>query len=215
MASKITHFTIVSGGPVYDEAFLKTNIDLSSFIIGADSGYLKLQKAGIRIDAIVADFDSAEKPALDCEMLVFPVEKDATDTFNAVKIAVERGAQSITVFFALGGRFDHSYSNLLCLAYCKAYGVDCVLLDTQNRVSLITDKKVIQKDYNAFSLFAFLEDCKGVSIKGAYYTAGFFHRDTLDIKMSDQFAQSNYVTEDVCEISVEKGTLLLIESNDL
>jgi thiamine pyrophosphokinase len=73
---------------------------------------------------------------------------------------------------------------------------------------------VIKKEYDNFSLFAYLEDCKGVRIKGAYYTAGFYDLDSLDINQGDQFAQSNFVSDDECEISLEKGTLLLVESND-
>lgn len=206
--------TIVSGSPINDTLFLKEKLDSDSFIIAADSGYRKLLDADIRIDCIVADFDSSTKPDIPCEMITFPIEKDATDTFNAVKLAVSRGYREIEIFFALGGRFDHSYANLLCLEYCRQHGVKCTLLDAQNRVSLIEDKTTVNRDYQAFSLFAFLRDCRGVTIKGAYYTAGFFGKEELDIGLADQFGQSNFVTDDVCEITVKEGTLLLIESND-
>ncbi len=206
--------SIVTGAPVSDTDFLKEHLDTGSFIIAADSGYRKLLEAGIRIDAIVADFDSAEKPDINCEIITFPIEKDATDTFNAVKLAVGRGFKEIEIFFALGGRFDHSYANVLCLAYARQHGVKCTLLDRQNRISLIEKSATVNRDYQAFSLFAFLGDCKGVSIKGAYYTAGFFGRDKLDIAVSDQFGQSNFVSEETAEITVDDGVLLLIESND-
>ena len=51
-------------------------------------------------------------------------------------------------------------------------------------------------------------------IKGAYYTAGFYGKDSLNINQSDQFAQSNFVSENYAEITLDSGTLLLIESND-
>ena len=137
MAKEVKRCTVVSGAPVNDCEFLKENINTDSFIIAADSGYKRLVEAGLRIDCIIADFDSSKKPELDCEIIEFSCEKEFTDTFNAVRLAVERGYNDITVFFALGGRFDHSYSNLLCLAYCNENGVKCTLFDRNNRVSLI------------------------------------------------------------------------------
>ena len=214
MADKIRKCTIVSGAPSDNIGFLKQRIDRDSFIIAADSGYKKLLKAGIKPDAIVADFDSSNKPDIDCEIITFPIEKAQTDTFNSIIFANERGFNDITVFFALGGRFDHSYSNILCLDYCKKNNISCVLVDDKNRASLITDSKIIKKDYRFFSLFAFLEKCRGVRIKGAHYDQSFYNLDKMDIELFDQFAQSNYIEDEICEISVEEGTLLLIESND-
>ncbi|MBQ7740630.1 MAG: thiamine diphosphokinase [Eubacterium sp.] len=215
MAKEVKRCTVVSGAPVNDCEFLKENINTDSFIIAADSGYKRLVEAGLRIDCIIADFDSSKKPELDCEIIEFSCEKEFTDTFNAVRLAVERGYNDITVFFALGGRFDHSYSNLLCLAYCNENGVKCTLFDRNNRVSLINSYHKFKKDYESFSLFAFMGECRGVSIKGAYYTAGWYNKDKLDFKISSQFAQSNFITDEYCEISVENGTLLLIEANDV
>jgi len=212
--AEIKKCTIVSGAPNGDIDFLKENIDLNSYIIAADSGYLKLQKAGITPDCIVADFDSSDKPDLPCEIITFPVEKSFTDTFNSIITAKEKGFNDITVFFAIGSRFDHSYSNVLCLDYCRKNGIKCSIVDDNNRISLITEKAVIKRDYDNFSLFAFLEPCKGVKIKGAHYDQSFYNLDKLDINLYDQFGQSNFVEGDECIITLESGTLLLIESND-
>lgn len=214
MAEEVKKCTIVSGSPEYDISYLKENIDFSSYIIAADSGYLRLDEAGVKYDLIIADFDSSNMPDTDAEIKTFPVEKSATDTFNAVKYAVDKGFNDITVFFALGGRFDHSYSNILCLDYCRRQGVKCVLLNKDCRASLICDKAIIYKDYDWFSLFAFLEPCKGVRIQGAKYTPDFYGKESIDFEPGDQFGQSNFVNDDQCEISVEKGTLLLIECNN-
>ncbi|MBR4241175.1 MAG: thiamine diphosphokinase [Eubacterium sp.] len=214
MADEIKKCTIVSGAPNDNIEFLKNHINRNSFIIAADSGYEKLLKACITPDAIVADFDSSNKPDIDCEIITFPIEKAFSDTFNSIRYAKEKGFNDITVFFAIGNRFDHSYSNVLCLDYCRKNKINCTIVDDKNRISLITDKKIFKKEYNFFSLFAFLEPCKGVKIKGAHYSEKFFNLESLDIGVSDQFAQSNHIEDDECEISLEKGTLLLIESND-
>lgn len=213
MADK-TKCTIVSGAPNNNAEYLAKSIDKNSYIICADSGYTKLLNAGLTPDVILGDFDSSTKPNLDCEIITLPVEKAYTDTFECVQLAVSRGYKEIVIFNALGNRFDHSYSNVLCLDYCRNNGVECCICDEHNRLSLITREKRFKREYDGFSLFAFLEDCKGVSIKGAYYTAGFYNKEKLDINQGDQFAQSNFISEDECVISLEKGTLLLVESND-
>ena len=213
MAEKVK-CTIVSGAPESDYDFLRENTDLNSFIIAADSGYKKLEAIGITPDLIVADFDSCRRPETETEIIDYPVRKDATDTFNAVKIATDKGYKNILLLGALGGRLDHSYSNILCLDYAMKHGACCTIADRNHRISLIRERAVIDKSYQWFSLFAFLDDAKGIRIKGAGYEAGFYGKESLDMKPYDQFGQSNYVKDEYCEITAESGTLLLIEAND-
>ncbi len=214
MADEIKECVIVSGAPDTDYDFLKKSIPSDSYVIAADSGYTKLQKIGAEPDLIIGDFDSSKKPDIDCKIITLPCAKAYTDTFECVQYAVEHGYSNITVLNAIGSRIDHTYSNILCLDYCSKHGVYCEIKNKNNRISLICGKRTIKKEYDNFSLFAFLGDCKGVKIKGAGYTAGFYGMETLDILQGDQFGQSNYVSDNECEISLEKGTLLLIESND-
>lgn len=214
MANEIKKCTIVSGAPNDNAQFLKENIDQNSFIVCADSGYVKLLDADIKPNLIIGDFDSSNKPELDCDIKTLPCEKAYTDTFECVMWAVENGYNYIEVFNAIGSRVDHTYANILCLDYCKKQNVKCYIINEKNRISLISEKTIIKPEYNNFSLFAFLEDCKGVTINGAYYTAGFYNQHKLDISMNSQFAVSNYVNSEICEIDLESGTLLLIESND-
>ena len=214
MAEKVRRCTIVSGAPDDDIDFIKNNISPDSFIIAADSGYIKLSAIGVEPDLIIGDFDSSDKPSCNCEVVTLPVEKEHTDTFAAVILATERGYNDITVLGAIGNRVDHTYSNILCLDYCRKNDTACRIVNRKNRISLIDGKAVIYPEYKWFSLFAFLEECKGVSIEGAHYTAGFYGLEKLDLKPYDQFAQSNYVDGDFATITCEIGTLLLIESND-
>lgn len=213
MADKIK-CSIVSGAPNDCSEYLKKNIDKSSFIIAADSGYTHLEKAGIAPDVIIADFDSSDKPVCDAEIIRFPSEKSYTDTFNCVQYAVEKGFKDVIIYNALGSRFDHTYGNILCLDYCKKNGVKCVIQDEKNRVSLISDTYRLKKEYENFSIFAFLEDVKGIKIDGAYYTQSWYNVEKLDMKQGEQTGISNFVLFDECVISIESGTLLLIESND-
>lgn len=214
MGTQIKECTIISGAPDDDIDFLKENICKDSYIICADSGYRNCLKAGFVPNLIIGDFDSSKKPDINCEIITLEVEKAFTDSFHCVTEAIDRGFNDIKIFCGIGSRMDHTYSNILSLDYCQKHGVKCSVVNRKNRISLIQNKGIINKDYDNFSLFAFLSDCKSVKIKGAYYTAGFYGKDSLDINQSDQFAQSNFVSEEYAEITLESGTLMLIESND-
>lgn len=214
MADEMKKCVIVSGAPCNNSSFIKSKVGDNSFVIAADSGYKILVNAEIMPDVIIGDFDSAEKPKLNCQIVTLPCEKAYCDTFECVQYAVNNGFKEILLLNAIGSRVDHTYANILSLDYCKKHGVKCVIENENNRLSLINDKTIIKKEYDNFSLFAYLEDCIGVKIKGAYYTAGFYDKDELDIMQGDQFAVSNYVCDDECEITLKSGTLLLIESND-
>lgn len=214
MGTKIKKCTIISGAPNDNIAFLSQNVDTSSFVICADSGYVRAVKAGIMPNLIIGDFDSSKKPNLDTDVVVLPCEKAYCDTFECVKYAVEQGYEDIDMFFAIGSRFDHSFANVLSLKYCYDNGVKCTIIDEKNKLTLISSSYTFNSEYDNFSLFALFGDCKGVKIKGAYYNESFYGLDSMDISSSDQFAVSNYIVDDFCTITVDDGILLLVESND-
>lgn len=212
MANEIKRCIIVSGAPNPNADFINSHIDDESYVVCADSGYKALKN---RIpDVIIGDFDSSDKPDIDCEIIELQVEKAYTDTFECVMLAVERGYNYIEIYNAIGSRLDHTYANILCLDYCMKHNVKCFIINESNRLSLINKKTVIKKEYDNLSLFAHNEECRGVTIKGAYYTPSFYDKKELDISLDSQFATSNYIVDDECEIDLKSGILLVIESND-
>ena len=201
---------IVSGAPDSDVQFLKGKLNRSAFIIAADSGYKNCLKAGLIPDLIIGDFDSASCPEFRNRIIRLPIEKDDTDTFYCVKEAVKRGFSEIELLCAIGSRADHTYSNILCLDYCRRNSVKCTIANAKNRIQLVENEiEIDDSEYEFFSVFAFLGEAKGVSIKGAYYEA-----NNVDMSMSDQFAQSNHFDGGKVRISVREGIILLIQSND-
>lgn len=201
---------IVSGAPDNDIQFIKSKLNRSAFIIAADSGYKNCLKAGLIPDLIIGDFDSASCPEFRNRVVRLPVEKDDTDTFYCVKEAIKRGFTEIELLCAIGSRADHTYSNILCLEYCRKSGVKCTIANAKNKIQLVENEiEIDDSEYEFFSVFAFLGEAKGVSIKGAYYET-----DNADLSPSDQFAQSNHFKGEKVEISVRDGIILLIQSND-
>lgn len=202
--------TIISGAPDCDTEFLSEAVDRNSYIICADSGYKHCMKAKIKPDIVIGDFDSSNIPDFDVECIRLPVEKDDTDTFYTVKYAIEKGFDELEIFNGIGNRFDHSYSNMLCLQYCKNKNIHAFIADKHNKLIMVNQKIIINNSYyKYFSVFAIGGTVKGLNIKNAYYEL-----NNATISPFSQFTQSNTFNGKDVEISFESGNLLLVQSND-
>ncbi|MEQ8839624.1 MAG: thiamine diphosphokinase [Acidimicrobiales bacterium] len=94
----------------------------ADIVICADGGLAAAIEAQLRVDVVVGDLDSASAADLDAaaaagaEILRHPATKDETDLELALLEAMDRGAASIAVHLADGGRLDHQLANLVVLA---------------------------------------------------------------------------------------------------
>lgn len=80
------------------------------FVCAADSGYDLARSWGLVPDLIVGDMDSIRDPAslpAGVETLVFPRDKDDTDTELGLTILRKRGYGPIAIAGGGGGRLDH------------------------------------------------------------------------------------------------------------
>lgn len=202
--------SIISGSTENDYDYLKENVDRESFIIAADSGYIKCLKSEIKPDLIIGDFDSSKKPDIECEIICLPVEKDDSDTFYCVKEAIRRGFDEIEIFNAIGDRVDHTYSNILCLEYCRKNQIKANIKNRKNNIMFIDNETVINDNkYKYFSVFSFSEITTGLSIINAYYPL-----DDYTLKRFEQIGQSNHFKDGDVKISLKNGIIILIQSND-
>ena len=114
----------------------------------------------------MGDFDSySGKLPSGVETIRLPVEKDDTDTVSAIKLTIERGAKSIYMYCAEGGRRpEHFIGNIQAAAFAAKQGV-CVTVfgkDTLYRV-LPHGKYVFDKKQGYLSLFSLTGECTGVT----------------------------------------------------
>lgn len=113
---------VALGGPTPDTPLLRARIAGAALFIAADSGARRLAALGLRPDLLTGDFDSltaAQREAAEragAEVVPHPEPQQTTDGAVALRLAVQRGAESIVVLGAHGGeRMDHSLGNLLAL----------------------------------------------------------------------------------------------------
>jgi thiamine pyrophosphokinase len=82
-------------------------------LVAADSGLTAAEEAGLRPDWIVGDMDSLQdRGRLSSyppdRVLVYPVDKDFTDTELALNLLWEKGCDEVWIIGGGGGRLDHT-----------------------------------------------------------------------------------------------------------
>lgn len=205
---------ILTGGVIHPDNIHITPAE-GDLIIAADSGLNNAKTLDLAVNAVVGDYDSlGHTPDVDAdvEVITVPTEKDVTDTQLAVELALTRGATEVHIVGGLGGRLDHTLSNLAILEDLADKRVRAVIEDGQNRVRLLRNDSTIlpRSGYTYVSLLALDPLCKGVEIEGVKYPL-----KGAKLERKFQYAVSNEITGNCCFISVRKGSLLVVESRDL
>ena len=226
---------IFTGGTVNLKA-IKIEPDEDDIIIAADSGFKNAEALGLKVNILVGDMDSLKAPpsCTGIEIFRLPEEKDVTDTQAAVELAIERGTDGIYIIGGIGSRADHTLSAISILERIEclfsaplgkrrhffgltkqakaARSVDAYITNGYNRVRYIRNNSVIipkNPYYRYLSIIAVDEKVKGVCVEGCKYP---LKKATLWRR--EQYAVSNEIQGNCAFVSVEKGSIYIIESYD-
>lgn len=180
---------------------IRNNYD---YLVCADGGQEIAKKWCLMPSIIIGDFDSSSDKEID--HIIYPGEKDITDTEACIIHAIKEGYKDIILLGGMGGRVDHTLGNLALLAK-----YDVILLDNQNKVRCIKDQtiNVHNDDYAYLSVIPFGCDNAVVTLKNVKYPLNGYtlpYNSTIGI--------SNEITDGAAQITV-KGTVIVIQSKDL
>lgn len=169
----------------------------------ADGGYLLAERLGVKVDKVLGDFDSAPKPNLD-GILVYPSEKDQTDSELALHLALEDGYRDIWMIAPFGGRLDHTIANICLLEAAFEKGASLKLYDGENLAFILPQgQHTISNNYRYISFFPW-KDFATISLHGVKYPL-----DHYKLNVGKPIGVSN---EPVGEplINIHKGSVLCI-----
>ena len=158
---------------------------------------------------MVGDFDSAEAGHHECHPHVpratFSPDKDMSDGEIAIEAALRRGAGSIWLVGAFGGRTDHATAHMLGALALAGRGVGAVLTSgVEEAVPLGPEPhRPGWPAGTVFSVLAFTE-LRGLTLRGARWPL-----DAVDVAMRSTRTLSNVVAEGLTA-SVASGRALLI-----
>ena len=193
------------------------------FVIACDKGYEYCVKQNVPVDFLCGDFDSCsleipEEKTIPFGVDVLPSHKDDTDLIYAVRYALKNGFRKISITCAGGGRADHFLSNVQAMVFAKTGGngeyeienpVKISLYDDENEIFIIQNESIElrKKENSSLSVLSFSDKSEGVTIRGTEY-------EVFDVTLSNRFplGQSNEWRDEICNISVKNGILLIILS---
>ena len=176
------------------------------YIIAADGGLAHVKQLGIQPQCILGDFDSLGYIPQDST--VFPVEKDDTDAMLAVRRGLELGYKEFYLYGSLDGkRLDHTVANFQTLQFLCDHGAYGYLIGKDYIVTVVKDS-AIRFGANCtgiFSVFCMGADAAGVTIRGGKYDA-----ENATLSAGFPLGVSNHFEGRSVEISVDKGSLLVL-----
>jgi len=195
----------------------------SAFIICADGGYELALSCGIVPNLVIGDADSGSmtsdaatvqqadilKSLNKTEFIRIKREKDESDTFVAVQHAVNSGFESIDIIGGIGGRLDHTISNIQTLAHFSSHTKQITMADDANFITIVENSSItlLKKENFFISLFSFSDICSGVTTTGLYYPL-----ENATLRNAYPLGLSNEFTDAEATIKVEHGKLLVLMS---
>ncbi len=198
---------IISGSPQTNSAFISSIVRDDDYVICADKGYYYAKLAGITPNLLVGDFDSYTGSMPDITTITLAPEKDDTDTEHCAQIAVQKGFKEVLIIGGLGGRLDHTLSNISVLFFLKSRGV-CATLKSENETVApldLGDNFFNNLFGKTFSLFPFGCDNAVISIIGAKYPL-----DNGNISYKTSLGVSNVFTSNHSMVRLVSGNAVII-----
>lgn len=186
----------------------------NDLIIAADGGTQHCLSSGITPDVVIGDLDSLtadninELQIANVEIIRYPAKKDQTDLELALKLAIDRGADEIVVFGAMGGRWDMSIANILLPAEQNLSNATIRIIDGRHEIMLLrAGKEMIfhGKKGDIFSLIPLGRDALGITTIGLEYPL----KDDL-LRLGSSRGISNLFIENSATVSLKQGLLLCV-----
>ena len=213
---------IIVGGGTCNRHLLASIYKTTPFqlIIAVDGGLHCFEDEYFSPTMIVGDFDSVHSDLLAHyqdtsnrpEIIKLNPVKDMSDTQAAVDIAIERGVTEVVLLGVTGTRIDHMYANLQLLVRMERNSVKGVIVDTHNRIRVITKSFRIKRSeqYGKYvSFLPFNGPVTGVSLQGVKYPL-----TDYTMPVGDSIGVSNEISGEEAVINIASGILLMIESRD-
>lgn len=204
---------IISAGPYVNPTVLSGFLLANDYVVAADGGWQLALQMGVTPKKLIADFDSLVVPnvPVGVELVSLPVEKDVTDTHEAMRQAYEDGYRSFLLIGCTGGRLDHQQAAFAIAADYARQGCEVTIVDENNEIHLLTPGSYIYPACpdEKISLFAFGSDVTGLFLDGLKYAVSDYTLSPFD----PLCVSNEWVGEDAC-ISFKSGLLMLYFSKD-
>ena len=209
-----------------DLDLIRREVSQSQLVLCADGGYTLCRQAGLFPHAVIGDLDSIAPEDLaslgghPVQIHRFPRDKDESDLELTLFEAHRRGATSVRILAALGGRLDHTLFNVISiLGRAHALGLEATLVSSSTEARMFLggppsmgaaggarDGPEIHIEDRVdwiCSLIPISDRVDGIVLKGFRYPL-----DNESLHQNETRGLSNVVLDARASISVGSGKLL-------
>ena len=198
---------IFANGELPSRALIDSLRRQADLVVAADGGVDHALAAGIGVDAVVGDLDSASeasRQALPAGHFHHLPDPNATDLQKAIGYCVDKGCEAIDVVAAGGGRADHALANLSVLSMFRGRAAIRIVDDLFD-VSLVDGSATFDAPAGTVVSLVAIGPCHGVTTSGLRWNL--LH---ADLGFSP-LGVHNEVARPPASVSVESGDLLLFK----
>lgn len=208
------HATIFANGE-FRAPIRPPDLQNDGLVIAADGGSRHCQTLMITPDILIGDLDSTDQDLVSSwkeigvEVIRHPADKDQTDLELALLLAQERGAEEISVYGAVGGRLDMTFSNLVLLAHPQLK-IPITLICENEEVHFLHEGVTLKLEGSpgdTLSLLPLHPDGARISAQGVQYAL-----DSEKLEFGLTRGISNQLVEDRAAIKLESGLLAVIHT---
>ncbi len=181
----------------------------ADLVLAADGGVDKALGAGIKVDAVVGDFDSASLRArrlLPAGRFYLRDDPSQTDLEKTVDFAMEKGATEVDVVCGGGGRLDHLLANIAVLRVYRGR-VLVRLVDDMFEVSLIEGRVEFEAPVGTVISLMAIGTCTGVTTHGLRWDLSDYTFEFSTVGVH------NEVASNPASVEVVDGDLLLLKGS--
>lgn len=204
---------IANGGACSDE-LLGQLLEWSPYVMVLDGALSRVSQLGIKVDAVLGDFDSLSQPDTHIAMqqpieVIQAPDQNKTDLEKGIEWLIQKGHRAINLAWATGLRADHHLNNLYTLAKYKN-NASLVMVDDFSKIFPL--KPEFTKWYPAGTNLSLMPIGKveGVVTQGLAYP---LQNEVLEA--GSRSGSSNVTSGDgIVSIKHQSGHLLLMECHD-
>ena len=181
------------------------------YVIAVDGGYRYCVERDIEADLAVGDFDSLGSVPDLANIVRLKPEKDDTDMLHAANMGYDLGYRHFRIYGGTGGRLSHTMANIQLMNEFSCRGAGLVLVGEKSRIRVITDGswRFGAERSGMVSVFCLGDQAAGVTLRGLKYCG-----EDLTLTKEFPLGCSNEFTGRAGEISVEQGSLLIVEERE-
>lgn len=204
----MSKFVILLGGKLMRTPRLDAQV-AGARVIAADAGMKHAKTLGVTPELWVGDFDSVSDEIVaeyaHVPQARYPHDKDNTDGELAVTEALARGATSLVLVGAFGGRADHAFLHVALAVRRAKEGLPVfVTSGNQEAYPLLPGSRDFDfEDGTLFSIVGF-SHLSGLTVLGARWTL-----DSVEVPFGTSQTLSNEVRGDL-RISLAVGRAMLL-----